>query len=105
VDDRVSSRVILALASFMVSVGNFNQSVILFQSLLAQSIENWGANPGPRKCEAKSGADRNLSYWSRHNGGCTKEIRPLGDVVYLLANLRIGIGSNVHHNIHTCMGL
>ena len=44
-DDRVFSEVILAVASFMVSVGNFNQSVTFFQSFLAQSIENRGANP------------------------------------------------------------
>lgn len=57
--DRVSSEVILALASFMVSVGNFNQSITFFQSLLAQSIENRGANPVPRSMKQNPVPTRN----------------------------------------------
>jgi hypothetical protein len=63
VDDRVSSEVVLALASFMVSVGNFNQSVALFQSLLAQSIANRGANPVPRSVKQNPVRTATKSGW------------------------------------------
>jgi hypothetical protein len=34
---------------------------------------------------------------------CTKEVRPRGDVVYLLEDSRVGIGNGAHQRIHTYM--